>query len=518
MLYCHDVLTNYNLTVLGVLSSETIMRSYGLEQRDLWAQHWSCGTPDGVSGSSSLASQVGHFPSSARGAHLGGNQSSSGRRVVTYSRARVFSSSHSCGECFEASTVPDTWRRHRAAVTNSGGLIQTIDLRRCREEGTLLLVPIAGRLCPNLNERGAFKTLFNIIRDLPKFTKDVRRWYPNLVQHFPHDGSQNMKKCMLAVADGLIPEVVEEERIRGGDDADDEDSEDLHVEADDHSCVPESRRWTVPEYHVEAVKMNGSLRLLPYLLRAVPYKFGATSGQATPMVIQRDHSHDITQEIICFQRVVGYIFVRTFAEELGDKITVQHVPHKLRVIQGRAIRDCHSTRMVQVLSAPTAVEGNSSVLISYSYLGGGLQWDPPHGYGLVTRKSSLKVVDMYCALCVFLSSGTLDRDMFWFVPPDKLRERPTMKQMRESVEKRFAAVLKHLNTLRDKFENAAGLVQRCGLQWSGAICTDPSPEKEAQSWQCLGCDSSDSSRNDDTSAAASCILCGHADAAQVPIP
>ena len=143
---------------------------------------------------------------------------------------------------------------------------------------------------------------------------------------------------------------------------------------------------------------------------------------------------------------------------------MQHVPHKLRFIQGRAIRDCHSTRTAQVFSASTTVEGKSPVLISYSYLGGGLEWDPPHGYGLVTRKASLKVADMYCALCVFLSSGTLDRDMFWFVPPDKLRERLTMKQMRESVEQRFAAVLEHLETLRNKYTHAARLVNR--LCWA----------------------------------------------------
>ena len=341
-----------------------------------------------------------------------------------------------------------------------------------------------------------------------------------------------MMDTMLAVTDGLIAEVYEECRGETEEPAipddfhgevenlENHDPEDLECrggesEKDDGQIMRlVDSLWSLQEYATEAAEYNRSIRLLPFLLRKVPYKFGTVRGQVTPMIIQSVRASSVCDEIVDLQRLIGYIFARVYSNAFGEggSVSIGHVSHKSRMVGHRIIRDCHSARIAQCLCL------DSTERISYSYLGGGLQWDPPHGYWLVTRRASLAVCDRYCALLWYLNDCVLDPDMFWFVPPQNLKGRPQMKEMQDRVADRVDAVLHHLGELRAFFATVNDLLGFCGLSsqpWLREPCAKDislQPDLVCPTdgfWNCLVCTKlreimKFSQWGDDT-----CPLCGH---------
>ena len=53
-----------------------------------------------------------------------------------------------------------------------------------------------------------------------------------------------------------------------------------------------------------------------------------------------------------------------------------------------------------------------STNIAYSYLGGGVEWQPPSTYALVTRGMPLHIADRYFALLTFLARGSVYKHTF----------------------------------------------------------------------------------------------------------
>lgn len=95
-----------------------------------------------------------------------------------------------------------------------------------------------------------------------------------------------------------------------------------------------------------------------------------------------------------------------------------------------------------------------------------MKYDPPWGYGLVSKRMKFEVADWYEALCLFLSSGSSDRDMFAFISPRGLLHPVLASEMVDRVQERFAVVDASPAHLRDVFNNISDLLNFCSLDSS----------------------------------------------------
>ena len=116
--YGNDVLVNSNILLHQILSTSQILTTYELDQNFNYQTVWTTGTPEAVSGETVLLAQVAHFPRIADCADLRGNLKDEGRKTVSASRGRIFTTLHSCAECFESRPLPPIWEAHKVCVGN----------------------------------------------------------------------------------------------------------------------------------------------------------------------------------------------------------------------------------------------------------------------------------------------------------------------------------------------------------------------------------------------------------------
>ena len=70
---------------------------------------------------------------------------------------------------------------------------------------------------------------------------------------------------------------------------------------------------------------------------------------------------------------------------------------------------CHS--ILSAINADPDADHEDTIL-AYSYLGGGVDWQPPWTYPLVSRNMPLYIADRYFALIIFLAEVHIRDDMF----------------------------------------------------------------------------------------------------------
>ena len=151
---------------------------------------------------------------------------------------------------------------------------------------------------------------------------------------------------------------------------------------------------------------------------------------------------------------------------------VKLVPHKVRKVGGQTARDCWSVRVAQVLCAKGTADADIWHDLSYSYLGGGVPWGPPFGYGLVSKRLPLHLADRLIAVCLFLSGG---RDVDYRPLPECFVRRldvtgdsgVSIFQAEDEIEERVAAVDAHLRQLQLKYRSFHNLLLACGLPFPG---------------------------------------------------
>ena len=90
----------------------------------------------------------------------------------------------------------------------------------------------------------------------------------------------------------------------------------------------------------------------------------------------------------------------------GKDVFVEHAPHKQRMAKNNKIRYCLEARTAQIVSVADTGQ------IAYSYIGRGVEWQPPETYALVCRDLPLHIADRYVALVTFLAGGILRKEMF----------------------------------------------------------------------------------------------------------
>ena len=160
--------------------------------------------------------------------------------------------------------------------------------------------------------------------------------------------------------------------------------------------------WTPTEYASIVREHLCCRQLLPHLLGTASYVFSHDQAQVVPMILHRtaDSSPGVTDMMIALQRQIVYYVILMIerSQSSEETLAVKHVPHKVRRIGGHTAKDCWSDRQAQVL-----YRGGKSEVLGYSYLGGGVPFDPPYGFGLVSRRLPLPVADRLFAVCLYLS-------------------------------------------------------------------------------------------------------------------
>jgi len=154
---------------------------------------------------------------------------------------------------------------------------------------------------------------------------------------------------------------------------------------------------------------------------------------------------------------------------------IKHVPHKLRVVGRRVIRDCWSNRTAQV------VESADGERLSYSYLGGGLEWDPPHAYGLVFRGVPLYLADRLVAMLHFFTKTHVDEQMFGLRPSSDPSRKKSPTHKEQAVQKRVISVNLHLRSLRTRFKSRFDFLKlHCNfdLSHSNPFSFEPHPREQ----------------------------------------
>ena len=108
-----------------------------------------------------------------------------------------------------------------------------------------------------------------------------------------------------------------------------------------------------------------------------------------------------------------------------------------------------------------------STNVAYSYLGGGVEWQPPSTYALVTRGMPLRIADRYFALLTFLAGGSVHNHTFVRKQRAKNRQQLDEDDKNRSIGDRVRECTRHINYLRRWFGTPGYL-----LQWSGIFSFD----------------------------------------------
>ena len=104
-----------------------------------------------------------------------------------------------------------------------------------------------------------------------------------------------------------------------------------------------------------------------------------------------------------------------------------------------------------------------STNVAYSYLGGGVEWQPPSTYALVTRGMPLRIADRYFALLTFLAGGSVHNDTFVRKQRAKHRQQLTEDDKNRSIGDRVHECKRHITYLHRSFQTPQYLLQRSGI-------------------------------------------------------
>ena len=99
--------------------------------------------------------------------------------------------------------------------------------------------------------------------------------------------------------------------------------------------------------------------------------------------------------------------------------------------------------------------------LSYSYLGGGVTRDPPHGHGLVSRGVPITTAERYLAVVLFFSKGTVKEEFFirrGAAYTDRQKE-----EKKSQISQSVARVETHLQLLLSRFGSLHELLKECNL-------------------------------------------------------
>ena len=116
------------------------------------------------------------------------------------------------------------------------------------------------------------------------------------------------------------------------------------------------------------------------------------------------------------------------------------------------VKDCHDMREAQVLQ-------NSDERLSYTYMGGGVTWQPPNTYAMVTRDLPLHVADRFMAMLACVANVEPCNNMFVRKQNANVSRRLHITEKEEQIKIRIAAVAQHIVETRRIFTNRATMIR-----------------------------------------------------------
>ena len=139
-----------------------------------------------------------------------------------------------------------------------------------------------------------------------------------------------------------------------------------------------------------------------------------------------------------------------------QKVCVKLVPHKRKLLGSILVQDCHSLREAQLITT-TSAEGVEK-RFSYTYIGGGVPWQPQFTYPLVTRELSLEVVDRLMAVFVCLGLTKLSRDMFVRKQNTDISSRLSLSDKEDEITARIELISAHIVALQALFQSRERMI------------------------------------------------------------
>ena len=146
-----------------------------------------------------------------------------------------------------------------------------------------------------------------------------------------------------------------------------------------------------------------------------------------------------------------------------------------KTLQEKTLRYCWSAREPQIVqiterrperrAKTTSAPRNTN--IAYSYLGRGVEWQPPSTDALVTGGMPLRIADRYFALLTFLAGGSVHNDIFERKQRAKNRQQLNEDDKHRSIRNRVYECTYHIKQLHRWFASPKHL-----LQWSGIFSFD----------------------------------------------
>ena len=443
------------------------MRAYKLNENLDYSHLWSVGTPGVLSGETALVAQTAILPRTLGTADLAGDLESEGRRTVTATRARLLLSFHQIEECFRQGKVPNVWQayyRHVFENTFEDCIVENLNYNW----GDRQLAPMNSILIPSYNEQHAFTVLKNEMSDFPTYARISLTKYPQIKEHYHKVDGGEMFGAMVAMAEGLIEEILEGSTVNKT--AFDSDTSSSEKEDLKRQAASSYKFWKLDEYIQDEQTHQTNSRLIAHFLGTVSYVFTNHSANVVGLILHRNESQDtrIVDAIIKLHRTCMLLFLILWGKKLrpNTNFIVQHVPHKRKMLQDRVVKYCKSARSAQVIY-PAEIKAESAALsikpprdthMAYSYLGGGVEWQPPSTYPLVTRGLNLECADRYHALLTFLGNGKVNADMFVCKRSANPTQRLTNSEKILSIEARVKACKSYLQELRGQFGERQKLI------------------------------------------------------------
>ena len=112
-----------------------------------------------------------------------------------------------------------------------------------------------------------------------------------------------------------------------------------------------------------------------------------------------------------------------------------------------------------------SAEGNAvdSEELSYSYLGGGVQYDPPNTYGLVSKYMPLTMGDIFAACVLFLAESQVEQGFFVRKYYLQITQIASPKEKTDAITARHKEVDRWLQKLKTRYVSSVQLLKHYGM-------------------------------------------------------
>ena len=400
MFYGNDLLIIFAGLLKHIVESKIYCTIYDIPEDVNVFSHWKFGTPDLISGDTALLSQTAVCPRKLNGANLLGHIKCTGRRLVGLTRARVQTTHYYTSECFE-DYLPLAWfKQHKYLMQHNGfesrdfdATIHTID---CDLTDRVLL----GSACKfPLSEDGTFNELKKLLEKPGDIMSHVYHTHYHSLTRYIHHGGDEVFSEMVNVAQNIVDNLV----------AKDANSHDKMTYDDDQNGMAEPvvgvtlpiKTYSVPAYHEIMVKDIHILKLLQNIVSTATYVFDGNRAQVCFLILKPGPDDPKVDESILGLGKLFNLLVAMYAEKAiapmeGQSIEIRIVPHKKRILGDHVIvDDCHNKRYALSINVK---EKNGEHQMAYCYIGGGVQYTPPHCYPIVCKHMPYAFADRLMAV------------------------------------------------------------------------------------------------------------------------